>query len=392
MKKTMLKKSLGLFLGVLSAIGLLTGCGGNAAVEAPIEQAQEIVVQDTESVEEADTDTEQEVGMENPWRDITEEEAAEAIPNLFKVPDDGKLLAWTMLDDATEANGKAGPLVDLQFTMDDRIFDARAQITGDEYLDLSGLYYEWTVEEEATLAGWGEGHMPAKMYRNINDSGMLDLITWYDTEIGISYSLSTAAADLAGFDIQAVAEQMYDPSKQTGMKIPDEEEEHTPRDISGCDTFTQIVDTLQSGAGYANTVIDGTDVLLVSDQVYEYEGEGTGKYGAIDAEVYYYDDGTPTYAGYVSSSGTAYPLAVNDGKLFVCGGHYVKKMILLAGGMVNDEEAWVEYDKDGNETYYYRSDTHTVNDDEEAEYPDDSILNDLFEQFFNAEVIEFSKV
>ena len=70
----------------------------------------------------------------------------------------------------------------------------------------------------------------------------------------------------------------------------------------------------------------------------------------------------------------------------------MKKMILLAGGMVNDEEAWVEYDKDGNETYYYRSDTHTVNDDEEAEYPDDSILNDLFEQFFNAEVIEFSKV
>ncbi len=45
--------------------------------------------------------------------------------------------------------------------------------------------------------------------RERNDSGYLDLITWYDIEIGIAYSLTTAAADLDGFDIQAVAEQMY---------------------------------------------------------------------------------------------------------------------------------------------------------------------------------------
>ena len=202
-----------------------------------------------------------------------------------------------------------------------------------------------------------------------------------------------AAADLEGFDIQAVAEQMYDPSKQAGADIPHEAEEHIPRDISGCDTFTQIVDQLESGVGYANAVIGGTDVLLVADQVYEFEGEGTGKFSAIDAEVYYYnEEGIPTYAGYVSASGTAYPLAVTDGRLYVCGGHYVKKMVLLAGGMVCDEEAYVEYDSDGNETYYYRSDTHTVNDDEDAKYPDDSKLNEMFEQFENAKVIEFSKI
>ena len=380
----------------LSLLVMLLGvsaCGAEKQEEAGAGQEQVQIETEQKNDAKQENETEQEVGMDNPWREITEEEAAEAIPNLFKAPEGAKVLAWTMLDDATEANGKAGPLVDLQFTLDELIFDARAQVTGDDYVDLSGLSYEWTAQDEVTLAGWGEGNMQAKTYRNIGESGMLDLITWYDTEIGISYSLSVAATDLEGFDIQAVAEQMYAPSGQAGADNSIEEEEHVSRDISGCDTFTQIVDGLESGAGYANASIDGTDVLLVSDQVFEYEGEDTGKYGAIDAEIYYYsEDGVPTYAGYVAASGTAYPLAVSDGRLFVCGGHYVKKMILLAGGMVSDEEAWVEYDTDGGETYYYRSDTQTVNDDEDAEYPDDSKLNEMFEQFENADVIEFSKV
>ncbi len=389
-----MKKNNLVIAGIIIAMIALTGCGTDTPVsEASTEQAAETVAQETEIADESETGEKQEVGMANPWREITAKEAAEAIPNLFKAPDGAEVLAWTMLDDAAEANGKPGSLVDLQFSMDDLIFDARAQVTGDEYMDLSGLNYEWTAEDETTLSGWGGGNMQAKTYRNINDSGMIDLITWYDAEIEISYSLSVAAADLEGFDIQAVAEQMYDPSKQAGVDIPDEAEEHIPRDISGCDTFTQIVDQLESGAGYANVVIDGTDVLLVANHVYEFEGEGTGKFGAIDAEVYYYnEDGIPTYAGYVSASGMAYPLAVSDGRLYVCGKHYVKKMILLAGGMVCDEEAYVEYDSDGNETYYYRSDTHTVNDNEEAKYPNDSMLTEMFEQFGNAETIEFSRV
>ncbi|MBR1476956.1 MAG: hypothetical protein IJ608_03225 [Lachnospiraceae bacterium] len=346
------------FTGVMLVMTALAGCGNAAEQKAPAEQAPEPVVQERPA--------EQEVGMANPWREITAKEAAEAIPNLFKAPDGAEVLAWTMLDDAAEANGKPGSLVDLQFSMDDLIFDARAQVTGDEYMDLSGLNYEWTAEDETTLSGWGGGNMSAKTYRNINDSGMIDLITWYDTEVGISYSLSVAAADLEGFDIQAVAEQMYDPSKQAGADTLDEAKEHIPRDISGCDTFTQIVNTLENGAGYANTTIDGVDVILIADQVYELDGGGTGRFNAIDAEVYYYsEDGVPTYAGYVAAAGTAYPLAVSDGKLFVCSGHFVRKMVIADGKMVSDEE---------------------VNS------PDDSRFNELFGQYEKAEVIEFSKV
>ena len=64
------------------------------------------------------------------------------------------------------------------------------------------------------MANWGEGHMSGKTYRAIDETEYTDLITWYDIEIGIKYSLSVSAPDLDGFDIQAIAEQMYDPDNE----------------------------------------------------------------------------------------------------------------------------------------------------------------------------------
>jgi hypothetical protein len=73
---------------------------------------------------------------------------------------------------------------------------------------------DWDVTEDRTLANWGMGRMQGKFSRAVNESGMVDLCTWYDVEIGILYSLSTASADLDGFDIQAVAEAMYNPDNE----------------------------------------------------------------------------------------------------------------------------------------------------------------------------------
>nr|MCR5388742.1 hypothetical protein [Lachnospiraceae bacterium] len=101
-------------------------------------------------------------------------------------------------------------MVQLDFDLDGLSFTARAKYGTSEYEDISGIYADWTVGPEDTkLANWGGGNMEAKAYREVNEEGYTDLITWYDIEIGISYSLSVSAEDLDGFDIQAVAEQMY---------------------------------------------------------------------------------------------------------------------------------------------------------------------------------------
>jgi hypothetical protein len=205
--------------GVLS-VAMLAGCGEEAApATSGMQTAPETTPEATEAPKGEGAENPGEVGMANPWRDSTEEEADALIPRMFVAPEGAKVLSWMVLDDAKEANGKEGALVDLQFDLDGRIFDARAQITGDDYLDLSGLYYEWTVEDEVTLANWGGGNMKGNMYRNINETGYVDLITWYDVEIGISYSLSVVAEDLDGFDIQAVAEQMYTWENEAGMGL-----------------------------------------------------------------------------------------------------------------------------------------------------------------------------
>ncbi len=353
------------------------------AAEETSESEAEASVEETEEESAAEEESsEEETGLANPWSECSAEEASELVPRLFKMPDGAENVVWSKLD------SEVSPLVQAVFELEGDTFTAREQGTGDE-ADISGLYYEWTEEDEATLSNWGGGAMTAKTYRYVGDEGYVDLCTWYDVETGYSYSLSVEAPDLDGFDILGVVDQMYDPDADMDEEAM-LEDEHEPLDITGCDTFTQIVDMMPEGYGFANSTIGGTDVLLVTDYVYDNDGEGT--LATINADVYYYDnDGVPTYAGYVTSGGTAYPLAVADGKLYCAGNHFVRKMDLQDGKLVIDEEAYVNYDTNGDGTYYLSSETHEVEADENGQVADDTVLNSMFDELFEAEVIVFAK-
>ncbi len=219
----MKKKLIGTVCAFVIGASLITGCAvqvpaaGNTSTDAAA--SEEAAVSGT-AEEEGSA-----VGMANPWVAITEEEAESHCVRLFKIPDGAELIDWMMLEGSESESVVGEPLIQLSFTTDDpeMVFQARAQQGAPEDKDIAGLYVEWAAEDEATLANWGGGHMPAKCFRSVSDTGMVDLITWYDVEIGILYTLSTAAEDLDGFDIRAVAEAMYDPDNEpfTG---PDEEE------------------------------------------------------------------------------------------------------------------------------------------------------------------------
>ena len=106
-------------------------------------------------------------------------------------------------------------MVQLTYDLDNAEITAREQaVSGEEIVDISGMYYEWTVSDEGILANWAGGNMPFKSYRYIGDNEYVDLILWFDIETGYAYSVSAQAPDLDGFDIQAVAEQMYDPDNE----------------------------------------------------------------------------------------------------------------------------------------------------------------------------------
>ncbi|MBR1670908.1 MAG: hypothetical protein IJ695_09430 [Butyrivibrio sp.] len=379
-----MKKSIALLLAGMMTLSL-AACGESAAETTVSEPAETAAEASAETADASTADKAGEaVGLANPWSDISEEEAKEIVPNLFKAPEGAANVKWSVM------TSEESPMVQMTFDLDGSSFTAREQMTGDEAKDISGMFYEWTVQDDVQFTTWGDGNMTGKTYRYVGDSEFADLCTWYDVETGASYSLSVVAPDLDGFDIVGVVEGMYDPANHAGAQIP-EDEEHVSMDITGCDTFTQIVDKLPAGTGYANASIDGTDVLLVASGVFEFEGH----FEAIDADVYYYnEDGAPTYAGYVTAGGTAYPLAVGkDGKLYVGGNHFMKKMTLVAGGMVNDEEAYVVYDTNGNGTYFYRSDVKDVESDENAQVKDDTVLNGFFDDYMEkTDIIEFNKV
>jgi hypothetical protein len=156
------------------------------------------------------SEEENNVGIANPWVEITEEEADELCTRMFKAPEGATAGNWSKCEALGDPDKGLGPLVQLKFELDGMDFTARAQQGATEDAFISGIYTEWTIgPEDVTLANWGEGNMAGKLYRAVSDSEYTDLIEWYDIEIGIKYSLSVSAKDLDGFDIQAIAEQMY---------------------------------------------------------------------------------------------------------------------------------------------------------------------------------------
>ena len=380
-----MKKRL-LLVTMMSVFALqMTAC---AAETAPVETAP---AETTEAAET--TETTENVEIANPWRDITADEAFQLVTNSFNAPEGATNVKWSACGE-TNVDELPGALVQMTFDLDGMSFTAREQVVGDDNSDISGMYYDWTVTDDVTLANWAGGAMTGKTYRYVGDTESADLISWYDVEIGIAYSLSTVAKDLDGFDIQAVAEALYDEANQAGADIPDDiEEEHVPMDITGCETFTQIVDKLQAGQGYANTTIGDQDVLLVTSYTYDYDGDGK-RFAAIDADIYQYDaDGKILYQGYVTAGGTAYPLATDGKLLYVGSNHWMKKMIITEFNILAvDEQAYVEYDTNGGATYYHTSELRDVNDNFEGTVEDDSVLNQFFDDYNKAEIIEFNNV
>jgi len=342
----------------------------------------------------AKANTQESAQIANPWETITAEEAASTCPRMFRAPEGATEIAWSKMENSGADSLTSSPLVQLNFKLDEKDYTARVQYGAEEYADISGMNYDWATTESVTLSAWGFGNMTGKNVSVTTKSESAMLCTWYDIEIGIAYSLSTVGKDLSGVDLVTVANAMYDPANEPTADMPDDEagsgeEEHMMQtDITGCDTFTQIVDKLADGAGYVNAQVGDADVLLVTSGTFD---NGDGSMAAIDAEIFAYVDGVPAYLGYVTSGGTAYPVAVKDGILYTGGNHFVRKSNIINNELVLMEESSETFDTDGNATYHYNSDDgmdHSTMTQEECR----QILEKMFDEYLEADVLEFNVV
>ncbi len=168
-----------------------------------------------------------------------------------------------------------------------------------------------------------------------------------DEEGNITGTYADGSATYTFRPVENADPETFDPTAGTGEDAVGEV------DIADCDTFTDIVNKLESGQGYANEKLDGTDVLLVSPDTFNVENNP----GAISADVYIYDkNGVPRYLGYVSSDGTAYPVSILDQKLYTGGHHRVTKSTVMDEKLITLEESREIYGEDGTPTYHFYSD------------------------------------
>ena len=390
-----MKRKVCALLSVFTASAMiLTACGGNTTTESKTEP--ETTVEETTEEPEVEETAEPEAEEE---AEETEEEAPEEVvevkePTLYEDPNGWTLKYYEDSFDVTQENGmvafvykgeSAGTNMlsvtyDVDTTNPEEVADKLVKEWGDSAEKSEGIFpgTESVPCFRASLpvAEDGSGLYMEAIIRSYMQGCLVFELTGHNSG---DDELDMAVSDNLAMLIDSVEFTQY----------MDSEADHAmTTDIEGCETFTQIVDKLADGTGYANAQISGEDVLLVASGTYD---NGEGKLDAIDAEIFCYKDGVPTYVGFVTAGGTAYPLAVKDDMLYVGSNRGMQKYEIKDGKLQVHEFGSVDYDEDSNEHYAYNLDDgndYAGMDQEEAQKK----LTGLYDEFEAAEVVEFSAV
>ncbi len=257
--------------------------------------------------------------------------------------------------------------------------------------DISGLYYEWDVEMDTPI-----GECEGICKRAIGDGETIDLCQWFDKEEGAMYSLSTSAADLDGFDISAIAMQIYSPVEEeyTGFMASNFLEDKLQKDVFS--SFDEIIAGLDKGNAYATIRVYGLDedLLVIAESAYN---NLDGNMASIEGSIYRNVDGEVKNIGNVYSSGTAYPISLDkDGYIYSGGNHEVEVSCISeeTTAIMAKVYAYETFDEQGNATYggYIRNSNQLFGDETEIAEDDSTVLPDLYKKFGEATPINYTVV
>ena len=183
-----MKKKIGIVLA-LALVGAmaLTGCGSTT------------------------TDSSSAEGTANPWTETDKQGVAEATGFDMEAPDGATDVAYSYMAESG--------LAQMTYKLDDLDWTYRMQ-QADELTDISGLNYDWGTDElEGKVL-----EMPAMYYGYATDGDDPDyvhLVNWYDAVPGVTYSLAASGKDMDGMDIQAFAEEIYEPLQGEATDDPE---------------------------------------------------------------------------------------------------------------------------------------------------------------------------
>ena len=178
-----------IYVTIFASLICFSGCGKNNEKAGSGTQPEGQASEDSGAINEGT------VQMANPWRESSEAEIEKILDTDVRLPENSSDIEYRVMND--------GEICETDFCYDDLSFTYRLK-AAEKAEDISGLYYEWDVTDDVDFHG-----CKAFAKRSVSDEETVDLFQWYDEEKGIIHSLSTAAADLDGFDIQGIAELLY---------------------------------------------------------------------------------------------------------------------------------------------------------------------------------------
>lgn len=175
-----MKRLAAILAACFAAMCILSACG-----EKPVENNEQPVVSGTATVA-------------NPVVDSTADEIETLLGFGFGEVEGAENVRYSIIDDR---------IGQMQYTKDGAEITARISAENG-FTDISGMYYTWESTEDCTIAG-REG----KAMRTKDGDNTVDLCLWYDVAPGLMYSVSAVAPDLDGFDITAIAAQVFAPTQ-----------------------------------------------------------------------------------------------------------------------------------------------------------------------------------
>ena len=171
-------------IAVLMFIFVFTACSGKPETNIDLQSGQ------TDNLTSSDFIS----GVVNPLVESDSNGIMQQLGFALCLPDGAENVKYFILSGDTE---------ELRFTHNGLAYTARLKATaGSE--DISGMYYKWTNTLDDELEG-----CKCKMMRYNGDKGDIDVCLWYDAASGLMYSLTTSDSSLDGFDITAMALQVY---------------------------------------------------------------------------------------------------------------------------------------------------------------------------------------
>ena len=357
-----------LFVAIIISMAIMSGCGAKDApvpevpTESPISEVPEATSEETAAIG-------------NPWVDCNEEAILEKLDFYMCAPYDAIDVKCQMneSDNMAQMTFNYGE-PELEYTY--RVKKAQ------EFEDISGLYYDWTVIEKQQIA-WYDGECK----RFVGDNETVDVCQWYDSDLGLMYSLSTSAPDLDGYDITAYVYQFLIPADESDRFMPSNFlEAELQRDTF--ESFDEIISLLDKGNGYAIVKVNGLDdeVLMITEGVYD---NLDGNMAAIDTSIYRNDNGTVICIGNVFSSGTAYPISLDaEGRIY-SGGHHEVDINVIADetkGIMTLVYAHESFDENQNATYsgFIRENNTLSEGGVDIAEDDPSVLEQLFKDYFES--------